>query len=171
VLGLCGGYQLLGRRIADPRGLEGEPGVSEGLGLLDVETEMATDKHVTRVAGRHLETGLPVEGYEIHIGRTTGPDCARPVLEIGGRPDGATSPDGRVAGTYVHGLFASDAFRSAWLAALGAPADLGNYGGTVDRTLDRLADHLEAHVDLDAVLDIARSASKVSPNPESRRRA
>ena len=126
VLGLCGGYQLLGRRIADPAGIEGDPGASAGLGLLDVETEMLPEKHVTRVEGRHLATGQPVAGYEIHIGRTTGPDCARPVLEIGehqhgGRPDGATSPDGRVAGTYVHGLFASDAFRAAWLASLGAP--------------------------------------------------
>ncbi len=72
-----------------------------------------------------------------------------------GRPDGATSPDGRVAGTYVHGLFASDAFRAAWLAALGAPAPAWSYAGTVDRTLDRLADHLEAHAGLDAILDIA----------------
>ncbi len=175
VLGLCGGYQLLGRRIGDAGGIEGEPGASEGLGLLDVETVMVPEKRVTRVAGRHLATGLPVEGYEIHIGRTTGPDCARPVLEIGapedGHPDGATSPDGRIAGTYVHGLFASDAFRAAWLAALGAPATAYDHGGTVDRTLDRLAEHLERHADLDALLDIARSGRRVSPEPESRRRA
>jgi adenosylcobyric acid synthase len=160
VLGLCGGYQLLGRRIADPAGIEGEPGASPGLGLLDVETEMRPEKHVSRVTGRHLATGEPVAGYEIHIGRTAGPDCARPLLEIddptGSRPDGATSPDGRVAGTYVHGLFASDAFRAAWLAALGAPASPRSYGATVEATLDRLADHLAAHVDLEAILDIAR---------------
>jgi adenosylcobyric acid synthase len=156
VLGLCGGYQLLGRRIADPAGIEGDPGASDGLGLLDVETEMLPEKRVTRVAGRHIATGQPVAGYEIHIGRTTGPDTARPVLEIDGRPDGATSPDGLVAGTYVHGLFASDAFRAAWLAALGAPAAPWSYGGTVDRTLDRLAGHLAEHLDLDAILDIAR---------------
>ena len=160
VLGLCGGYQLLGRRIADPHGIEGEPGACAGLGLLDVETEMLPEKHVTRVEGRHLATGQPVSGYEIHIGRTTGPDCARPVLEIAGQPgpttDGATSPDGRVSGTYIHGLFAADAFRAAWLATLGAPAAPWSYGGTVDRTLDRLADHLEATIRLDAILDIAR---------------
>ncbi len=156
VLGLCGGYQLLGRRITDPGGIEGAPGADDGLGLLDVETVMLPEKRVTRVAGQHLATGEPVEGYEIHIGRTTGPDCARPVLEIDGRPDGATSPDGFVAGTYVHGLFASDAFRAAWLAGLGASAPAGSYRGTVGRTLDRLADHLEAHAELDAVLDIAR---------------
>jgi len=123
VLGLCGGYQMLGRRIADPEGIEGPPGADAGLGLLDVETVMDPEKRVERIAGRHVATGQPVDGYEIHLGRTKGPDCARPFLEVAGLPEGAASPDGRVAGTYVHGLFASDAFRAAFLlAGLGAPA-------------------------------------------------
>ena len=87
VLGLCGGFQMLGRRIADPLGIEGPPGDDPGLGLLDVETVMDPAKRVEPVRARHLATGEPVEGYEIHLGRTTGPDCARPVLDIAGAPD------------------------------------------------------------------------------------
>ena len=155
VLGLCGGYQMLGRSIADPLGLEGPPGTDPGLGLLDVETVMEPDKRTEPVTARHLATGEPVTGYEIHLGRTAGPDCARPVLEIAGQPDGATSADGRIAGTYVHGLFAADPFRRAYLAALGAPASPLAYAAAVDATLDALAAHLETHLDLSALLDVA----------------
>src|SRR6185295_16656214 len=116
VLGLCGGYQMLGCTVADPLGIEGPAGSIEGLGLLDVVTEMTPDKSTIPVQGRDCATGAAVSGYEIHLGRTEGPDCARPTLMIGDRPDGAASPDGRVRGTYVHGLFTSDEFRRAWLA-------------------------------------------------------
>jgi adenosylcobyric acid synthase len=157
VLGLCGGYQMLGRRVSDPQGVEGPPGETAGLGLLDVETVMIPDKRLARVRGRHLETGADVEGYEIHIGRTAGPDCARPWLEIAGRPEGATSADGRVAGAYVHGVFAQDGFRAAWLAALGAPPSTLRYADAVLATLDALAEHLEAHLDVDGLLAMART--------------
>ncbi|WP_374637592.1 cobyric acid synthase, partial [Paracoccus sp. (in: a-proteobacteria)] len=110
VLGICGGYQMLGRMIHDPHGHDGAPGSDAGLGLLDVETHMAAEKRLTRIEGRAL--GRTIEGYEIHLGRTTGPDCARPFAHIP-QPDGAISPDGRVAGTYLHGLFANDSFRAA----------------------------------------------------------
>ncbi len=160
VLGICGGYQMLGKTITDPEGIEGSPGTDSGLGLLDVETVMVPDKSLEHVLARDIVTGETVEGYEIHIGRTEGPDCARPALEIsdtnGIRADGARSRDGRVAGVYVHGLFSSDAFRSAWLSCLGAPNAAYDYGETVEATLDSLAGHLEAHVDLDGLLDIAR---------------
>jgi adenosylcobyric acid synthase len=96
-----------------------------------------------------------VSGYEIHLGRTQGPDGARPMLEIGGRMDGAQSADGLVAGTYVHGLFAADGFRRAYLAGLGAPASDMRYEATVEATLDALAEHLERHVDIDRLLAIA----------------
>jgi adenosylcobyric acid synthase len=155
VLGLCGGYQMLGKSIADPDGLDGAPGRVEGLGLLDIDTVMRGDKSTTLTQGVHCASGLPVEGYEIHLGRSDGPDGARPMLKIGERHDGATSRDGRVQGTYLHGLFSSDTFRAAWLKGLGAASSLA-YEAQVETALDALADHLEAHLDIDALLAIAR---------------
>ncbi|EAR49606.1 cobyric acid synthase CobQ [Oceanicola granulosus HTCC2516] len=155
VLGLCGGYQMLGRTIADPHGIEGPPATVEGLGLLDVATIMAPDKRVTLASGADRATGAPVEGYEIHIGQTTGPDCARAWLTLDGRPEGAASPDGLVRGSYLHGLFASDAFRAATLTALGAPAAPRRHEAEVEATLDALAHHLETHLDLDRLYALA----------------
>lgn len=158
VLGLCGGYQMLGRTISDPEGIEGPPGTSVGLGLLEVDTVLAAEKVTRPVSGRHLPTDLPVTGYEIHLGRTDGPDGARPLLRLddGARPDGASSPDGRVSGCYVHGVFGSDAFRAAWLAGLGAASGLA-YETRVEAALDALADHLERHLDVNSLLAIARA--------------
>jgi adenosylcobyric acid synthase len=157
VLGLCGGYQMLGTRIADPDGIEGPGGEDPGLGLLDVATEMTPEKRLTRVRGSHVASGEAIEGYEIHIGRTTGPDAARPFARIEGRDEGAISADGRVAGTYLHGIFAADGFRRAFLAGLGAATGDTEYEVQVEATLDALADHLEAHLDIDAMLAIARA--------------
>ena len=154
VLGICGGYQMLGRRIADPDGIEGPPGAADGLGLLDVETVLSGPKILEEVRGTHRTTGTPVTGYEMHMGRTAGPDAARPLLHVGGRMDGAASADGRVEGCYLHGLFASDAFRAAWLAGLGAASDLA-YDAAVESVLDALADHLERHLDVTALLGAA----------------
>ena len=156
VLGICGGYQMLGRALADPEGVEGPAGEAQGLGLIDVETILAGDKALRSVSGICLANGAPFSGYEMHIGQTRGPDCARPLLRLAdGREDGAISCDGRVMGAYAHGLFADDAQRAAWLAALGAASDLA-YDATVERTLDELAAHLAAHIDLDALLALAR---------------
>ena len=161
VIGLCAGFQMLGTRLDDPNGTEGPPGAVEGLGLLDIETVLTGDKRLMEVAGREISTGQPVRGYEMHIGRTTGPALGRPMVEIAGpdggaRPDGAVSPDGLVAGCYLHGLFASDAFRRAFLARLrdGRPQTEA-YEAKVETTLDVLAAHLEANCDLDAMLAIA----------------
>lgn len=156
VLGLCGGYQLLGRTIVDSDGLDGPAGSVEGLGLLDVATTMSADKSTTQVHGVHCATGAPIAGYEIHLGRTEGSDCRRPVVRLDGRPDGAASPDGRVQGTYVHGIFTSDAFRQAWLASFDVTSGLA-YESRIEQALDALADHLEAHLDIDAIIAIARS--------------
>ena len=157
VLGLCGGYQMLGRTVADPDGVEGPPGAVAGLGLLDVETVLTRRKRLVEVRGHDAEGGAPFRGYEMHTGRTTGPATARPLLRLAdGRPDGARTPDGRVCGTYVHGLFADDAHRAAWLRRLGAaPSGLG-YEAGVDAVLDRLAEHLERHLDVDRLLGLAR---------------
>ncbi|MGH6924156.1 MAG: cobyric acid synthase [Propylenella sp.] len=156
VLGLCGGYQMLGRTIADPGGVEGRAASAAGLGLLAVDTVLGREKTTTPVSGKHLESGATVTGYEIHLGRTVGEDCSRPFLEIGGRLDGAVSADGLVMGGYVHGLFASDDFRRAFLAKLGTRST-AHYEAGVEAALDGLARHLEAHLDLEAILAIARS--------------
>jgi adenosylcobyric acid synthase len=155
VFGLCGGYQMLGRTICDPNGIEGPAGTHAGLGLLDVSTVMMPDKSVRPVQARHCASGTEVSGYEIHLGRTQGPDCARPVLSIDGRPDGAASADGKVQGTYMHGLFAADAFRRAWLRQFGVTSALA-YQARVEHALDLLADHVERHLDVDRIIAIAR---------------
>jgi adenosylcobyric acid synthase len=155
VLGVCGGYQMLGVRLDDPDGIEGAAGAAAGLGLLDVATVLSGDKVLKAVSGTCLANGAPFAGYEMHIGRTSGAGCARPLLRFAdGRLDGAVSPDGLVAGAYVHGLFADDAQRAAWLQTLGAPSTIA-YEALVEQTLDQLADHLAAHIDLDALLSRA----------------
>lgn len=156
ILGICGGFQMLGRSIADPHGIEGDAGQTEGLGYLDVETVLAPDKRLTRVSAVHAPSGLQVSGYEIHLGRTNGPDGLRPFAYVDGAPEGARSGDGRVEGTYLHGLFTSDSFRSAWLQALGASSDDFSYRNKVNVVLDELAFHINRHLDLNGVLKLSR---------------
>ena len=157
VLGLCGGYQMLGRSIADPDGVEGPPQAAAGLGLIDVDTVLDGDKRLARVSGRHVASGERVDAYEIHMGRTHGPDSERAPFEIGGRPEGAVSADGLVTGAYLHGVFAADGFRRAFLKELGRPGGAFAYEATVEKTLNALANHLEAHLDIAAILEIARA--------------
>ena len=164
VLGICGGYQMLGRTISDPAGIEGRAGTVEGLGYLDVETVLTADKSLVKATGTHLASGASVSGYGIHIGRTTGADCARPVFRLDGqgaapRVDGASSTDGRVTGTYLHGLFTDDAYRTAFLSGFGAVSDLA-YNKRIDAILDDLARHLEPVLDVEALLAIAASRSR-----------
>lgn len=155
VLGICGGYQMLGHVVRDPDGIEGAPGETAGLGLLDVETLMTPDKRLTRTRAVHAPTGAAMEGYEIHIGQTNGPDRARPFAFVEGQPEGAMSADGRIMGSYLHGMFSGDAFRSAFLNGFGAASTL-SYGAGVEAVLNRLADHLEAHLDVTGLLQLAR---------------
>ena len=157
VLGICGGYQMLGRLVTDPDGVEGRPRSIPGLGLLDVHTVLTKEKTLIEVAGISLADGVPFHGYEMHVGRTDGPDCAGPLLRFAdGRPDGAISADGRIRATYVHGLFTDDRQRSAFLSWLGGSAVAFSYAADIDRVLDALADHLTRHIDLDRLLSLAK---------------
>jgi adenosylcobyric acid synthase len=156
VFGICGGYQMLGRTISDPDGIEGRPGTSDGLGLLDVDTVLAPTKRLGFEAGRDATIGAALSGYHMHMGQTTGPACAAPFAIIGSQPEGARSDDGLVTGTYLHGVFASDEFRSAFLANRGVAGSGLADEASIETTLDALADHLEACLDLDALLALAR---------------
>ncbi|VBB69074.1 Cobyric acid synthase [invertebrate metagenome] len=154
VVGLCAGYQMLGRSLRDPGGIEGPSDVADGLGLLDVETVITRPKVLRAVAAAYdLLSGEPLHGYEMHAGRTEGPDRQRPWLKVGSQAEGACSADGRVRGCYIHGLFAADGFRQAFLASL-RPRRRGAlaFAARVEATLDSLADHLETHVDISALL-------------------
>ncbi len=156
VLGICGGYQMLGHSVDDPEGIEGAPGKTTGLGLLDLETVMTPDKRLTETSAVHAPSGQAFTGYEIHIGQTDGPDRARPFARVAGQPEGAVSADGRVQGSYLHGMFRDDGFRTAWLAQFGVQASSQSYGQTIEDTLDALAAHMEAHLDIDGLLAAAR---------------
>ncbi len=153
VLGICGGYQILGHRIDDPDGIEGLPGCDIGLGLLNINTTMTGDKRLTQVDAIHAPSALPFHGYEIHKGRSDGPDCARPFATIGNHQDGAISADGRISGSYLHGMFRDDAFRAHWLGQFGV-TQTAAYDQTVDQVLNDLAAHLDTHMDLDAFFAI-----------------
>ena len=174
LLGICGGLQMLGRAIHDPLGLEDRPGSSTGLALLDLETSLGQDKQLRRVEGviAHEVTGgvkggaqggARIAGYEIHMGVTYGPALARPFARLNDRDEGAVSADGRIAGTYVHGVFdlaeACDALL-AW-AGLSRP-DSPDYLALRDHHIDRLADAIEQHIDLERVLGIINPAPALS---------
>ena len=160
LLGLCGGYQMLGRTIRDPDGIEGAPGEEPGLDVLDFTTELTGAKQLVEASGTERLTGQTVRGYEMHVGATTGPALSAPMLDLDGRSDGAVSTDGKVMGCYLHGLFASDGFRSAFLERLGGRATSGvAYERRIDATLDALAEHLESNLDLDAILQMSHHGS------------
>ena len=160
VIGLCGGYQMLGQFVHDPHGIEGKPGSEEGLGLLAIETTLEGRKIVTDSKGTALAEQMAVAGYEIHMGRTTGPDTSRPMVRLD-HSDGRTSDDGacdetgRVRGCYMHGLFAADGYRAAVLEALGGTGAEISFTPLIEAELERLADHIEANLDLDLLQKIA----------------
>lgn len=159
ILGVCGGYQMLGTEIADPDGIEGAPQSVPGLGLLNVTTRMTAHKTLTQCNATDIASGENLRGYEIHIGQTDGPDRSRGWLRVDDHMEGAASPDGRVKGCYLHGLFASDGFRNAYMRSIGAPVTAVAYDEGVDRTLDALADHLESHFNVDAALALAKTVA------------
>jgi adenosylcobyric acid synthase len=156
VLGICGGYQMLGRTVSDPKGLEGPARIAEGLGFLAVDTALSDDKTLEPVKGETCD-GIPFAGYEMHMGVTTGEDCCRPFARrADGSPEGAMSADSRVMGTYVHGLFTHDRQRAAWLARLGAGPSTIAHDALIEATLDRWAAHLAGHLDLEQIWNLAR---------------
>jgi adenosylcobyric acid synthase len=162
VLGICGGYQMLGQTISDPDGIEGPPATVAGLGLLDIETTLEGDKILVEIAGETARESVPFKGYEMHIGRTTG--SLPPLLKLcTGKHDGAVSANGRIAGCYIHGLLADDRQRRHWLQRIGAQASAFAYESEIDTTLDLLADHIEKHVDCDLLLELAREPRMPSP--------
>ena len=158
VLGLCGGYQMLGHAVSDPHGVDGPSGTRQGLRLLDIETHMTDGKTVRPIQGHCALSNTPIAGYEIHNGETFGQDTDRPMVHLASGADGARSHDGRIEGTYVHGLFTDDAFRAEWLSRIGkqTPSTL-NYDASINEALDQLADALEDALDIDALVASARS--------------
>lgn len=154
ILGICGGYQMLGTHVHDSQGIEGAPGSTPGLGLLDVQTEMSAQKRLSETSAVHSASGAAFRGYEIHMGRSFGPDCTRPFAHIGAQNEGAVSANGRITGSYLHGMFCDDGFRAAFLASFGHSAHT-RYDETVERTLDALADHIETHLDVSGLLRCA----------------
>jgi len=156
VVGICAGFQMLGRVVRDPAGIEGVPGETPGLGLLDVETTITDDKRLVEVDAIDTESGARVTGYEMHMGRTDGPGLSRPWLRLDGQDEGAVSPDGRVMGAYIHGIFGTVEYRGHWLEAMGGRASGLDHEAQIEATLDALADQLEEDMDLDALLALAR---------------
>jgi len=158
VTGLCGGYQMMGKCIIDKGGIDGEAGERAGLRLLDLETHMSGEKTVRPVKGTCAVSGQAFTGYEIHVGDTFGADIKRPMLQLPDGPDGARSLDGRLEGTYVHGIFADDKFRAAWLSRIETGLAAGyNYAASVETALDDLADGLEAALDIEAIFANAQA--------------
>ncbi len=148
VMGICGGFQMLGRGIHDPHGLEGAPGASTGLGLLDLETTLEQEKQLRNVQGRLAIAEAPVSGYEIHAGVTQGPALARPAVHLTEGPDGAIRDDDQVLGTYLHGLFESSAALAALLTWAGLlQVEHIDYEALREAAFDRLADTLDQHLD------------------------
>ena len=160
ILGLCGGYQMLGHKIHDPEGIESAPRSIDGLGYLNIETTMVPKKNLSLVTAYTVISQIPVHGYEIHIGETSGPDCGLAWLQLPDRTEGAMSTDGRVRGCYLHGIFASDSFRAEVLNELGTISQLVSYDNTVNETLDQLAEFIEQHMDVEGLIALAE---KVTP--------
>ncbi len=156
VIGICGGYQILGRRIVDAEGIEGPPGEARGLGHLDVETVLTGEKVLTQVSGHLTQGGVPFRGYEMHVGRTTGLGTERPFLRLDfGTPDGAVNANGRVSGCYVHGLFAQSEPRAALLARFGSVSNGLDHTEAVDSALEEVAEALERSLDIEGLAQIA----------------
>jgi adenosylcobyric acid synthase len=153
VMGICGGFQMLGRIIADPDGVEGAAGESTGFGWLDIVTTLAGEKQRRHAEGVLTLEPARIRGYEIHVGVTRGDALARPFARLNdGRSDGALSPDGQVLGTYLHGAFESPAACAALLRWAGlAQPEVVDYAALREQAIDRVADAVERHLDVERI--------------------
>lgn len=152
LLGICGGFQMLGQAIHDPAGVEGEPGSSQGLGWLDMETTLQTEKCLRQVTGTFAGQRVVVAGYEIHMGTTGGPALERPLFDLGDRPDGAISDDGQIAGSYLHGMFDLPQACDALLAWAGChKRQAVDFDELREQGIDTLADCWRQHADFSAL--------------------
>ena len=159
VLGLCAGYQMLGNLVRDPLGIEGSTRATAGLGLLDIETTMGAQKMLRQISGTEVTTGARIEGYEMHIGLSSGPATAHPMVRFDdGSLDGALTDHGRIAGCHIHGLFHSTAYRTALLASLGARSTGADHAASVDAALDELARQIERTLRIEDLLRIGERA-------------
>ena len=155
VLGICGGFQMLGERIHDPDGLESDAGSSPGLGWLPMSTRLIAGKQLRNVQGVFLPTQTAIHGYEIHNGISEGPALSRPMLKLGVRDEGAISEDGQIMGCYLHGLFDSAEAGNAILQWAGLHGDRAvDYDDHRQKDLDRLADLIEGHLDTERLLSV-----------------
>lgn len=160
VLGICGGYQMLGTSIADPDRIEGNRTAIDALGHLDVSTTITKAKRLEEVTAKDALTGHSLTAYHMHMGETQGPACANPLFMLTGQPEGAATKDRRVCGTYLHGLFQDDQFRTGYLNAIkDSHSSTTSYAAEVDATLDDLANHLARHLDLDRITEQLKSAA------------
>ncbi len=156
VLGVCAGYQMLGKVVRDPLGIESSTPFTAGLGLLDIETTLGSRKTLRMVSGTDISTAARVDGYEMHVGASTGEATERPMIRFDdGSHDGAVSESGRLFGCHVHGLFNSSAYRAALLAAVGARSSGEDHSATVDAALDEIAAILGRTLSVEALLRIA----------------
>jgi adenosylcobyric acid synthase len=159
VLGVCAGYQMLGRVVLDPDRIEGHQDSARGLGLLDITTTMTGDKQLRAITGTDLVTGSAISGYEMHLGLSTGPAMSSPFIRFdNGTTDGAVSPDSRILGCHIHGLFHAPTFRSAFLARLGARSNNEDYAHRVEQSLDAIASQLEQSLDIDTIARLSKFA-------------
>jgi adenosylcobyric acid synthase len=153
LIGICGGWQMLGRAVHDPLGIEGEAGSSTGLGWFDLETTLDTHKQLRNVCGRLAFADAAVSGYEIHCGVSSGAALDRPAMQLDdGRRDGAISADGQILGTYLHGVFDEPQALAALLRWAGLEqAQALDLRGLREASIERLADAVEAHLDTAAL--------------------
>ena len=159
ILGICGGYQILGNEITDGQGYDGIPSNAKGLGLLDVQTTMGKEKNLGKKEFISTINGKKISGYEIHLGITSGSDCNKPFATLSERKDGAISSSGLVMGTYLHGLFFSDEFRNKFVAKISSKEieEDVSFNDKIDFILEEFVNVLEDNLDVDSILSSARN--------------